>query len=304
MATALGIAQLEDGTGTDPLTLRRIIQGRWANPGIVCGLEVAGGTGLTYSVSAGCAVTCRAETDGCCEAYFPGGATPAVAAGDPSSPRVDLVWLKSNDPQQGDADNTVVVGVTSGSPSPSPVAPDAPAGCLPLASMLVPAGATSTGSAQPTAQREYAIPYGASLGLLAEYHDTTSGRETAAPSTPAIRYNQQVTLPTDRLVELELMVCARSSGTGDEHSNLHLTFWMDGEVVENAGGETRLTPDTLETIERRHVLPVTAGTHTFAAVFISAGKTLPVPYYQYGPYWDYGTSYPGRIFRIWDRGVA
>ena len=46
MATALGIAQLEDGTGTDPLTLRRIIQARWANPGIVCGLEVSGGTGF------------------------------------------------------------------------------------------------------------------------------------------------------------------------------------------------------------------------------------------------------------------
>lgn len=302
--TAFGIAQASNGEGTDPLTLRRIIGSKWANAGIICGLDVTGRSDLTYSVAAGCAVVSRSETDGCSEAYWEGGQTPAVSAGDPANPRVDVVWIKANDKQQGDDDNRVHVGVTEGTPSPSPSAPSAPAGCTVLAEYIMPANATSTSSAVLNSERGYAIPYGASLGLLAEHHDTTSGVETAAPSTPVIRYNQQVFLPTDRLIELELMVCARSSGTGDEHSNLHLTFAMDGDIIENAGGEFYLTTTTLETVERRHIMKVDAGYHTFGAVFISASKTLPKPYYQYGPYWDYGTSYPGRIFRVWDRGVA
>lgn len=298
--TALGIMQDSAGNGVDPHTHRKIIQARWSNPGVITGLSVTGGSGLTYIVSAGCAVVTRGESDGYAEAYFEGGSTPSVSAGDPSNPRVDLVWIKANDIQQGDDDNRVHVGVTSGTPSASPVAPSAPAGCLPIASMLVPAGATSTASAQMDSERDYAIPYGSSLGLLVEYHDTADAEETLSTKKTAMRYQQSVYLPTARLVELDLTVCAFSSGTGDDYSNLYTSFAVDGEYIANAGGEVKLDTQTAMTFQRTHVMEVEAGNHTFAAVF---GYSQHKPHYRYGSY-GANMSYPGRVFRIWDRGVA
>lgn len=310
MATALGIAQLEDGTGTDPLTLRRIIQARWANPGIVCGLEVSGGTGLTYSVSAGCAVTSRAETDGCCEAYFPGGSTPAVAAGDPSSPRIDVVWLRANDPQQGDADNSVTVGVTSGSPAPSPVAPDAPAGCLPLASMLVPAGATSTGSAQPASQRDYAIPYGASLGLLAEAQDTRDYVKQNDNSYSRAA-SVQFTVPTARVVELEMRACigaCRPDGSlGGDWLNYAIgSFYVkcsaSDDPLDNVdGGSMQITCFRSNTIyEMRPIVVVPAGTWEAYLSFRFSPEGNPA----HVVYSSDNYKFPGVTMRVWDRGVA
>lgn len=304
--TALGIMQTSDGAGVDPLTHRRIIQARWANPGVISGLSVTGGSGLTYGVAAGNAVLSRSASDGYTEAYWEGGQTPAVSAGDPSNPRIDTIWLKACDAQQGDPDNRVHVGVTQGTPSSSPVAPSAPSGCLAVARMLVPAGATSTAGAQQTSAREFAVPFGASLGLLGEYHDTADAEETLSAYQTAIRYQVQVTLPTDRLVELETVCCAFSSGKGGAISDsfLYLSFAMDGQYLANAGGETRLDTLCAQTVRRSHVVAATRGTHSFGAVYSYSNSR---PHYRYGAYSDGGSrdrSFPGRIFRVWDRGVS
>lgn len=295
MATALGIAQLADGTGTDPLTLRRIIQGRWANPGVVCGLEVTGGTGLAYSVSAGCAVTSRAESDGCCEAYFPGGSTPAVSAGDPSNPRIDLVWIRANDPQQGDDDNSVAVGVTSGVASASPVAPEAPAGCLPLATMLVPAAATSTGSAQPSGGRAYAIPYGASMGVLARVGENVDGAVDNSSQLPFAQVRLE--LPTRRNLTINAYLCVSTPGKDGKTGVATCRFVVDGELYTSRKVEYT---ENWVTHECTADVQLDAGEHTIGLVMLrQQGEGFVAHYGSID-----GDLYVGRTLRVNDNGPA
>ena len=309
--TALGIMQDSAGNGVDPHTHRKIIQARWSNPGVITGLSVTGGSGLTYSVSAGCAVVTRGESDGYAEAYFEGGSTPAVSAGDPSNPRVDLVWIKANDIQQGDDDNRVHVGVTSGTPAASPVAPSAPAGCLPIASMLVPAGATSTASAQMDSERDYAIPYGATMGRIGYYRDTVDGIVDTPQYTKSRRYSVSVNLPTDRVIELRFTGSAMCSGTAGQHTCWYVSFALDGEEIPYSGGEFWLETTTTQTVSKSFSIEVPSGTHSFSVMtgWVS-GEAAPVV--KAGPYDDYGGgaagkftgTFPGRIFEVWDRGIV
>lgn len=310
--TALGIMQASDGAGVDPLTHRRIIKSHWANTGIVSGLEVTGGSGLTYNVSAGNAVLSRSNSDGYTEAYWEGGTTDAVSTGDPSNPRIDTVWLKAYDAQQGDPDNRVHVGVTQGTPSSSPVAPSAPSGCLAIARMRMPAGATSTSSAQQTTARDYAIPYGSTLGLLASYRDTANGAFDTTRMSKSFRCSVQVTVPTDRLLELRFTASVASGGDygSDDYTNWYHAFALDGTEVQYSGGEVYLNNTTCETYTWTHVVEVAAGVHSVAAVTAWVSGT-DAPIRRAGTYVSQGGSatgfsgtFPGLLLEVWDRGVA
>lgn len=310
--TALGIMQDSSGAGVDPLTHRRIIKARWSNPGIISGLEVTGGSGLTYNVSAGNAVLSRSSSDGYTEAYWEGGSTPAVSTGDPSNPRIDTVWLKADDVQQGDGDNRVKVGVTQGTPSSSPVAPSAPSGCTAIAEMRMPAGATSTSSAQQTSEREYAIPYGANLGLLASYRDTTNGVIDSTKQKRSTRCAVKVTVPTDRLIDLRFVASVASSGTygSDQYTNWYVSFLLDGSEIQYSGGEMLLSNLTCETRERTFTVPVDKGTHTIAVSTAWVSGTN-APSVRAGTYSEAGGSaagfqgtFPGMKLEVWDRGVS
>ena len=303
--TALGIMQTEDGTGTSPLTLRRIIKARWENKGIVTGLKVTGRSDLRYDVAAGCAVVSRSDADGYAEAYWEGGQTAAVSAGDPSNPRVDTVWIKANDKQQADDDNLVHVGVTQGQPSASPVAPSAPSGCLPIALMRVPASATSTKSATLAGEGDRAIPYGASLGMLAEYVDNRTIQGTANPGEYYVENNVSFRLPTDRLVELDFSACAMARD-GD-CCDWYQSFVVDGSEVPTSGGQIRLVENSIQSFQNRFVMKMEAGTHKVA---VKTGVQAPGgvrPYFVYGTYQisdGVSGTYSGRTLRVWDRGVA
>lgn len=310
--TALGIMQTSDGAGVDPLTHRRIIKARWSNPGIISGLAVTGGSGLTYNVASGNAVLSRSSSDGYTEAYWEGGATPAVSTGDPSNPRIDTVWLKANDAQQGDPDNRVHVGVTQGTPSSSPVAPAAPSGCTAIATMMLPAGATSTSAAQQTSERSYAIPYGATLGLLASYRDTTNGVIDSVKQQRATRCAVQVNLPTNRILDLRFIASVSSSGDygSSDYTNWYVSFALDGTEVEYSGGEMLLSNLTCETHERTVTIDVTKGVHTIA-VYTAWVSGTDAPLVRAGQYSDIGGSaagfpgtFPGLKLEVWDRGVS
>lgn len=56
MTTALGIRPDAKSQGVSPQVHRHIISAQWASDGIIQGLTVTGGTGLTYTVSAGTAL--------------------------------------------------------------------------------------------------------------------------------------------------------------------------------------------------------------------------------------------------------
>ena len=308
--TALGIAQDESGAGVDPLTHRRVIESHWCNAGIVRGLEVSGTDGLTYHVSAGNAVVSRSGSDGFAEAYWDGGDTPAVGAGDPSNPRVDLVWLRANDPQQGDDDNRVHVGVAQGTPSVSPAAPEAPAGCLAIATMMVPAAATSTSSSQMTSERTYAIPYGSTLGLLGSTRLTYEGPgDYGDGGRDYYEMSTTFTVPTDRLVEFRFAACACAASATDPSQPtldpLDAAAWyvgiqLDGNDVPGGGGQFQVfrawEPVTLSAIAE-----VSAGTH------VARTRNHRV---QWGNnvyfvcHTDATQTYQGKTLEVWDRGVA
>ena len=140
---ALGIAPNTSNIGVTPLVHRRILGAQFANCGIIDGLNVTGRNDLRYNVGAGVAVCSRGDSDGKTIAYHEGGQTPAVSAGDPSNPRIDIVWICAhNQLEYKDSDNYVTLGVTQGTPSANPAEPTIPAGCTMLRKMRMPAGAT------------------------------------------------------------------------------------------------------------------------------------------------------------------
>lgn len=302
MTTALGIAPDSDGKGVDPLTHRQTIKAHWVNTGVITGLGVSGRSDLRYNVGAGVAVCSRGSADGYTEAYFQGGQTSAVSAGDPSNPRIDRVWVKANDPTQGDSDNQVVVGVTQGTASASPVAPSLPAGCVRLMDMRVPAGATSTQSAVKNGSVDYAIPYGASLGLLAENINTTDGYGDATVRKWYIENKVSFYVPTDRLVEM-VYSCTFSNDGGDWISWGVGAFQLDGKDIAHSGTEWQASRGVWEDHEVHCIVSVSAGTHTAAVrngLASHAGNGRP--YFHYKD--NNGIGYKGRMLRVWDRGVA
>ena len=296
--TAVGIMQDGEGNGTSPHTLRKCIQARWVSPGIVCGLDVAGRNDLRYDVAAGVAVLRRSEADGCTEAYWEGGQTPAVQAGG-SNPRIDLVWMKANDLQQGDPDNLVVVGVESGVPSASPVAPQCPAGCTPIALMRVPAGASSTASAQDLGDRDYAVPYGASMGVLARLEEAVDGTVDNSKQTPFLQ--TKLHFPTNRNITLHAFLCVSTPEKDGQTGVATCRFMIDGEryttrKVEYTGNWVTYEPTT--------DAEVSAGDHTFGIVMFNQTGPGFVAHYGEGSGFDAGDNYVGRVLRIDDNGPA
>lgn len=237
MTTALGVAPDSAGKGVDPLTHRQIIKAHWASTGIVCGLGVSGRTDLRYNVAAGVSVCSRGAADGYTEAYWSGGQTPAVAAGDPSNPRVDTVWIKACDISQGDSDNQVTIGVAQGTPSANPAAPTLPAGCVRLANMCMKAGATSTQNATLATGAATAIPFAVSGGKLA------SSRVTAQYTVQEDKaWHEQVrisfALPTKRNVRLRWKACS-TVGRGDgkdantRQGSYFIQCRVDGKIIND-----------------------------------------------------------------------
>ncbi len=236
--TALGVAADSNGNGLDALTYRRLTRQLWHNTGVIGWLTVSGLSSLYYQVAAGAAVCSMADSDGYTQAYWPGGTTEnPVSAGDATYPRIDVVYMLAN---TGTPDNRVHVAVASGTPASSPVKPSLPTGALEIMSMLMPAGATSTSSATAADDSmTFAIPYGAQLGLLNQVHNTASN----ALSEDSKWHNQaslKVTVPTDRLVDIQWRCAASVPSTGssdvDVNSNFGdylLRLTIDGDTMES-----------------------------------------------------------------------
>ena len=307
MATALGVQPDSNGNGVTPEVHRQIIAAQWHNTGVIDGLGVSGRSDLRYNVAAGVAVCSKGDADGKTLAYWPGGQTAAVSAGDAANPRIDLVWITAHNPKEGDADNQVVVGVTQGTPAANPVAPTLPAGCTLLRSMRVPANATATSSATQVDSINYAIPYGASLGKLGENWDR---RDFTGDSTAKKYWYEQpitFTLPTDRLVEFQFKVnyssAAATSGEDTSHrSEWAVGFQLDGKDLDHSCANF-VSFGAWETHETSYITTVPAGTHTARLrTWLQNGGA---PAFHYNPSTDNKDAWwCGRRFIIWDRGAV
>jgi hypothetical protein len=159
--TALGVRQSDDTVpvGTTANALRHILAAQWSSTGVIDGLKVTGTSSLAYHVAAGTAVCSKGSSDGKTLAYFEGANTPTINSNSSGNPRIDCIYIYSNDLDQGDSDNLVHIGVVQGTPAANPSAPSIPTYGTLLAQMLLPAGSASTSSAYVSKQGSQAIPY-------------------------------------------------------------------------------------------------------------------------------------------------
>lgn len=160
--TAFGVAQTSAGVGTTDTDMRHILAAQWESTGVIDGLAVTGKTSLYYGVAAGVAVCSKGPSDGKTLAYFGGGNTDTVPANSSGNPRIDSVYIYSNDANQGDEDNFVHIGVVSGTAAAVPAAPTIPTYATLLAKMVMPAGATTTANAHHAASATVPNHYGMS----------------------------------------------------------------------------------------------------------------------------------------------
>lgn len=111
----------------------------------------------SYDVSAVQPVINRAINDGVYVFALTGTTNAPTTVAPVSGSRIDLIWVKQNDAEKGDADNMAVVGVTQGTAAATPTRPTAsvPDGALIIASAVVTAGATATNGAGWTITQEW-----------------------------------------------------------------------------------------------------------------------------------------------------
>jgi len=134
------------GAATDPFGVRSGVR-----PGTSPTTVTATSTTWTVGAHAGVVdLQPAVEASGYAYAVNATGGLPTgtVDAADLTRPRVDIVWVRNDDPSEGDAspNPTVVFGYTAGAPLALPVAPATPARCMVLATIQVP----MSGGGSPT----------------------------------------------------------------------------------------------------------------------------------------------------------
>src|SRR5665647_310257 len=103
--------------------------------------------------------------------------TGAVTAADATRPRVDIVWVRLDDPAESDGSSVpaVVAGYTAGAPLALPVAPATPARCMVLATINVPL----SGGGSPTVI--WVAPYTVAAGAPTPVY-SASDRDAKFPT--------------------------------------------------------------------------------------------------------------------------
>lgn len=300
---AFGIAN-DGAVGTSPLALRKCLSSLFQNNGIMNGLTVTGMGNLTYNVAAGAAIVSRNtnRADGCSWAAWDGGTTPAVTANNTSYGRIDTVWICARDKQQGDSSNYVEVGVTQGTPAASPVAPAAPSYATTLAHMLLPAGATSTSSARSqNVKRFYAVPYGASLGVIVDNTYTAQNewlrRYTEKPVATAT-----FSLPTARVLSVGMTVSVQADGCEPDlywAGSGYVQWYLDNQKIRTF--RFNCNPYSVSCMYFEDERVVSAGTHTIKmSVWGSTTRPVSDLYLCYGG----NDNWPGQRLLVTDLGIA
>lgn len=186
--------------GTTPKEHRLALAGQYAEnaPGVPRpGLLVQANTNvvtatpasnpMTYLVGEAATVISRTVGEG---VYTPttvgatvANRTLATTASPASGSRWDLVWIKQNDQEKGDANNEAVIGVTSGTAAATPTKPtgSVPAGALILSEHQIFAGTSTTAAAPNTTTQLWR--HTAARGAPILVRNTTERSEITAPFT-------------------------------------------------------------------------------------------------------------------------
>lgn len=305
MSGAFGIAQNSEGKGLLARDLRKIIEGSYTSPGIIKGGEVTGNQNLTYHVGETVGLVSRGSADGMSLFYLSPTDTPSVSAGT-TLPRIDTIWVKALDPELDNDQYGVQVGVTSGTPSQNPLPAKLDPSATRLMDMLVQANTTNlaTGAIQ-NGSYDFAVPYGSSLGMLAETVDT---RDNVNGDGTIRRWYWELDttfyVPTDRYVELIYDGDVAYYGANYTDSMSWASeFELDRQRVLYSARETIVAFGIWTHARNNKIVRVSKGTHRVRiknGVANKAGNGYP--HFHYGE--QDGLSYPGRTLQVWDRGVA
>ena len=268
--------ELADGTwvGTTPEDVQLAIGQMYQNAGILPGnratSRVKGTSGWSYAVpslvafvwtsyAARRAVLVPVEAD-----------TLPVSAPTGGAARTDTIYVGSNG----------VVKIAQGS--------SAPGGAVVIDRMVIPAGATNTQGATSNWDITYAIPTGASLGQLVHW-DIPAGTYSGATGKDIIRHTKRFTVPTDRLVRVEISVSTQSTSSANGWSAIGVEIdgtWRRAlHAAYDGREETRSAVWTAE-------LP--AGAHTLTVFTVhfagTAFKTAPLASASEVNVWDAGVA--------------
>lgn len=295
-SVAFGV-QDSNGIGTTAPHIRQMLKYKWTNQGIVGGLTVTGQTSLKYYVTAGMAICTKGSSDGYTEAFFEGGYTPEVGSNSGSNPRIDVIWIAAHDITQGDSDNLVTLGVTSGNAAATPSVPEIPSYALAIAQAMVPASSTTTSGVVVT-RGDDAIPYGASLGIISHQVNTTDG-PIGIPDAELTICSDTISLPTRRVLRFDVLTTAKTGSwtqLSDGEGSMWLRIRVDGEML--LSWERSLHPGkTCEGMSYIKVLD--AGKHDISLTG-HAGASYFELYYSY----DGEALWPGQVFTVTDIGVG
>lgn len=181
----------EDGNGSTEDDMRQIVGAQYMNQGILPdgGLSVEGTSSMSYKISAGAAFMWTSESQRKGVLVPVSGVTIPTEAAPSAGSRTDSIYLMRDG----------IPRVTSSS---------APSSSVLLAQFLVPAGTTSTTSAQRRIDREFATPVGANLGRWLWYFHPRGG--TGGPGEQVLKAGQFY-LPSDRLFKVDLVTTIKSS---------------------------------------------------------------------------------------------
>ena len=176
----------------------------------------------------------------------------------------------------------------------------APAGGITLGLFTVPAGVTSTLSAQQSVDRNFAVPAGASIGMLHRFHDPANGiKGNVSPLTLG---TGRFSVPSDSWVRFDMTHCLSAIQDADPENESAAVRWRVyiDDVLELAF-TTRVTLATPHTNFMSFTVQMSEGVHKVHYVQDQIEGMS-------GPGWMHhkGTSagYPGNRFEVWHVGVA
>lgn len=185
-----GVRQI-GAVGTTPKEHRLALAGQYAEnaPGVPrsgllvqAAVNVVTPTGsMSYNVAPVAAVIARTLGEGVYTPTTTG--TTAVPTGNApaTGSRWDLVWIKQNDQEKGDAGNAAVLGVTSGTAAASPTKPtgSVPAGAMVLSEHQIFSGTATTTAAPNTTTQVF--PITAARGAPIPVRNTTDRATITTP---------------------------------------------------------------------------------------------------------------------------
>src|SRR4029453_13484136 len=162
MASGFGVDASADGTsGTSSSDIRKIFGGLYS-PGIISGCTITtSASTMQFTIAAG-VVAIRPATGETILAPL-AQQTITTSSAPATGTRTDILYVQQRYPSiEGDAN--LVFGVST----------VLPARAVAIKKFIISAGQTNTNAAVATGGVDYSIPYGASLGQLWKYQDTTN----------------------------------------------------------------------------------------------------------------------------------